>query len=79
MELTQVGAAKHGLWLRVIDDVTQGGCEPLQTQAFRPRSDLSYPFHAERIKRGESGFGQGEQTVIHFIEEAADGRTGDGC
>jgi len=65
MELTQVRAAKHGLGLRLIDDVTQSGCQPLQTQAFRPGRDLSYPFDAEWIERGESGFGQGEQGVIH--------------
>ena len=79
MELTQVGAAKHGSRLRVIDDVTQAGCQSLQTQTFRPGRDLSYPFDTERIERSESSFSQGEQTVIHFIKEVADRRTESGC
>ena len=79
MELTQIRTAKHGTGIRVSNDVAQAGSQPLQSQPLRPRRDVPQPFDSEWIQRGESGFGQGEQAVIHFIEEVSDGRTEGGC
>ena len=79
VQLAQVCATQYGARLWVIGDVSQAGCQPLQTQAFCPGSNLPYPFDTERIQRSESSFGQGEQTVIHFIQEAVDRGTEGGC